>query len=94
MSLFKIFGKTHKELVDEAFAKYAELDGELAEQAALIDLYGELVGTIDPHQDWWSFAHAKEALHNAGVEYNAIRVKVDAQRARCEILIHGSKAEC
>ena len=85
----KLFRKTHTELVDEAFAKFAELDGQCAEQAALIDLYGELVAKIDPHQDWWSFASAKEKLYQAGVEYNAIRVKVDAQRERCDMLIKG-----
>lgn len=85
--LRQLFGPTQKEIIDRAFLQAATLDAEAAKQATLIELYTALLATIDHASDWWSYAAARQAQHDAGVAYNAIQKQADSAREQCNAMI-------
>lgn len=88
MKIFrKMFGPSQQEIIDGAFLRSANLDGDCAKQAALIELYSALLATIDHATDWWSYATAMQAKADAVAEYNAIIDKSDAARDQCHALL-------
>lgn len=85
--LRQLFGPSQKEIIDRAFLRAAVLDAEAAKQATLIELYTALLATIDHTTDWWSYAAARQAQHDAGVEYNAVQKSADHAREQCNAVI-------
>jgi hypothetical protein len=58
--LLAIFGRGPTEVLDLAIARAARLRGELEQARFVCEQYANRIQAINPHDDWWTFAHLKQ----------------------------------
>lgn len=64
-----IFRPTPQERIDDAVTRVAKARADCEHARVLEEFYAGRVAAIDPHVDWWGFAHNKEKDYQAGVDH-------------------------
>lgn len=60
MSLRKFFSRFKKTSVEQAQQRAALLQGEHTFATVMVSFYDGQVESINPHDDWWTFAEVKQ----------------------------------
>jgi hypothetical protein len=78
---------TPQQQIDDLIKLVATLRGEAESWRVRHDYHCQYVAHIDPHADWWGFAHHKQACHEAAIERDAINVKIAKHATKLEELM-------
>lgn len=77
------------EKVRQRVRKVAHYSGEVEYHRTMRDFYRDNVSKIDPHEEWWVFAHNRQKQHDhqqdLAVEERRLeeaRAKLDAEKQR------------
>lgn len=75
---------TLQQRIDDLIQKVGTLRGEVESWRVQHDYHCQHVQHIDPHVDWWGFAHHKQKCHDAKIEMAALNKKVSEYAAKLE----------
>jgi hypothetical protein len=78
---------TPQQRLDDLIRLVATLRGEAEAWRVRHDYHCQRVAHIDPHVDWWGFAHHKQACHDAQIELSAVNNKASKYASKLEELM-------
>ena len=91
-TLIRLLATTPQERLDDLIALVSKLRGECESWRVQHDYHNQRVSQIDPHEDWWGFAHHKQKAVDALIEVDAINAKLARYAPQLENMLNQESA--
>lgn len=80
------------EKVEQAIKNKARIISDLEFHRTMSNFYTERVMDINPHEDWWAFAQAKQKQYDHQMDFTIIERKVEEAEAKVVACTNAYKA--